>query len=137
MKKTFWLGLGVAGALSISTVADAALDGKASDFLKTAIKGDNSEIMLGKQVAQNPTASERVKTFAQMLIDDHSQHLHMLKGASFDNEFAKYMVADHQKDIAEFKKEAARRDGDVSKLAEESLPTLRKHLNAALKLERR
>lgn len=47
------------------------------------------------------------------------------------------MMTDHQNDIAEFQKQAARRDGDVSRLAEEALPTLRKHLDAALNLQKR
>jgi putative membrane protein len=166
MRKIQWLGLGLAGALAVSTFAQAAADGKATDFMKAAIKGDNSEIMLGKMAAENPTVSPKVKTFAQMLIDEHGQHLqqaqsvaqsngikaptgptagadaesaklHLLKGTAFDDEFTQYMIRDHQKDIEEFKREAARGDGDVSKFAEQSLPTLRKHLDAALKLEKR
>jgi putative membrane protein len=158
--------LAIAAALGIAAGASAAPDSQGADFLRAAIQGDNSEIMLGKMAVQNQSASPRVKHFAQMLIEDHSQHLqkaqalakaqgveppngpnmgadtesaklHMLSGASFDKEFAQYMINDHQKDIGDFKKEAARHDGDISKFAEASLPTLRKHLDTALALEKR
>ncbi|HZZ86771.1 MAG TPA: DUF4142 domain-containing protein [Caulobacteraceae bacterium] len=157
----------IAGAVvALATVANGAPDNKGADFLKTAIQGDNSEIMLGRMAAQNATVSPGVKQFAQMLVDDHSAHLkkvqslaqaqgvkpptgpmaaadvesaklHLLKGDSFDKEFIQYMVNDHQKDIADYQQEAARHDGDVSKLAQATIPTLRKHLDAALKLQKR
>jgi putative membrane protein len=56
-----------------------------------------------------------------------------LHGADFDKEFAKYMAKDHKKDIADYEK-AAKMKGDVGKLAQETLPTLHKHLDEAQKL---
>jgi putative membrane protein len=43
------------------------------------------------------------------------------------------MVADHKKDISEFQKEAKKNDAAGS-FAKETLPTLQKHLEAALSL---
>ena len=55
-----------------------------------------------------------------------------LHGAAFDREFARYMVQDHQKDIADFTKETKSGDpADVRALAQKTLPTLRKHLATA------
>ena len=43
------------------------------------------------------------------------------------------MVKDHQDDIKEFQKEASKNDA-AGQLAKETLPTLRKHLQAAQRL---
>jgi putative membrane protein len=45
------------------------------------------------------------------------------------------MVEDHQKDIAEFKKEAGSGQGPVPQLAAQTLPTLEKHLRIAQSLK--
>ncbi len=102
------------------------------EFITDAIKGDNSEIALGRLTVAT-SASDPVKAFGQTLIDDHSNaktevsavatkvnvsppgemsseaqtevtKLKQLSGRDFYTEFACYMVEDHQKDIAEFKK---------------------------------
>jgi putative membrane protein len=53
-------------------------------------------------------------------------------GAEFDREFAKLMISDHQKDIAEFEKETrSGSDPDVKAWANRTLGTLRAHLQAA------
>src|SRR4051812_5577693 len=58
--------------------------------------------------------------------------LQRMHGVAFDREFARYMVEDHRKDIAEFEKEVASRDpADVRALARQTLPALRKHLATA------
>ena len=166
MTKIPMMLLAAASVFALSTAARAATDNDGANFLKAAIQSDNSEIMLGKMAAENPTASLAVKRYGELLIKDHSEHLrkaqalaqangikppsgttlgadsesaklHLLKGDAFNKEFAQYMMSDHQKDIGDFKKEAARHDGDVSKFAEQSLPTLRKHLDGALGLEKR
>jgi putative membrane protein len=147
--------LGCAGAAS-------AQDDKTRDFLKNAMQGDNSEVMLGK-LATEHAASPAAKHYGQMLVDDHSMHLKKvekvasglnvpaeyqpmaaaekerdklskLDGDKFDHEFAEYMAKDHRKDIADYEK-AARMAGEVGKLARDTLPTLRKHLSEAEKLK--
>jgi putative membrane protein len=59
--------------------------------------------------------------------------LKLLSGDTFDRSFAKSMVKDHQDDIKEYRKEASKSDA-AGQLAKETLPTLRKHLQAAQRL---
>ena len=60
--------------------------------------------------------------------------LEPLSRAAFDKAFVAYMVDDHEKHVADFKKEASNSRGDVQTLASESLPTLEKHLGMATSL---
>ena len=55
-------------------------------------------------------------------------------GARFDRDFAKHMVADHKKDIAEYKKETKQSDaaGDYAKA---EIDVLQKHLDTAKSLQ--
>ena len=58
--------------------------------------------------------------------------LDKLSGAAFDRAYAKDMVADHQADVAAFKKEANGGKNDSLKgFASETLPTLEDHLKEA------
>ena len=150
----------------LATIAGAGVvfakdDDKARHFLRDALQGDNSEVMLGKMAAERGD-SPALKRYGQMLFDDHSMHrdqvlkagsgmglpddrqpmevaakerdkLERLHGRDFDKEFAKYMVKDHRKDIADYEK-ATRLPGDVGRMAREPLPTLHKHLNEAQRL---
>ncbi|HVV65933.1 MAG TPA: DUF4142 domain-containing protein [Rhizomicrobium sp.] len=132
----------------------------AGDFLSDAIKGDNSEIALGKMAASKAT-SVGVRVFGQTLARDHSKakaeaaklatdmrlkppedstpdaqaeqsRLRTMAGPGFDREFVRYMIDDHRKDIVAFEQEARKQDGAVSALARRQLPTLRHHLDLAL-----
>jgi putative membrane protein len=105
-----------------------------------------------------------VKSLSRRLIDDHSKGNRELEalakrkgvslppddakmvysmplasksGAEFDREFAQTAVEDHEKDIAEFEKEArSGSDPDVKNWAQQTLPTLRAHLAAAQALSK-
>jgi len=156
-----------AAACAVAIVAayglTPALADDQRDFLKDAIKGDNSEIMLGR-MGERRAAAPATRNFAQTLVADHSQaksetvrlaeRLHVrpprgpereaieehdrlrgLSGWAFDREFARYMVGDHRKDIAKFREEADAGRGPASALARHELPTLRKHLDMALALD--
>jgi len=57
-----------------------------------------------------------------------------MSGVAFDREFVSYMVEDHRKDIADFKKEASNDKGPADRLAQKQLPTLEKHLKIAQSL---
>ncbi|QXQ07846.1 DUF4142 domain-containing protein [Sphingosinicellaceae bacterium] len=142
--------------------ATAAAASPTSDFLSDAIKGDNSEIKLGA-LAMEKGGSAAIKAYGKMLNTDHTAHkakltaiarplnvtipdgmtagadveyikLKVLSGASFDKEFARHMVKDHEDDIATYEKEVARDDRATVKLAKATLPTLRKHLKTAQQL---
>lgn len=139
--------------------AHAASAPAPKDFVTTAIKGDISEIKIGN-LAQQQGGTAAVRDFGKTLVTDHTKaedqakttakqinvtppdqpsteaqdeydKLSKLKGAEFDSEFAQYAVKEHQKDIAEFKDEAAAKNGPASTLAEQQLPTLQKHLQLA------
>lgn len=148
-----------AAALLIGTAASA----NTNEFLRKAIKGDNSEMTLGSLAARRGV-SAGVRDFGRMLERDHraakadaapvarrhhiappstmmpearaeQRKLERLSGRAFDREFARYMVDDHRKDISDFEKEANSRDpADVRALARHTLPTLRKHLETAQSL---
>ena len=132
-------------------------------FVADAIKGDTSEIVLG-QLALSKSGSSDVKAFAQTLVADHTQgkaqasavaeklglapptgvspeaqqeldKLQKLSGKPFDEEFVRYMVGDHEKDVAEFRQESQSGRGPAQDLAAQSLPTLEKHLQIAKSLQ--
>jgi putative membrane protein len=127
-------------------------------FMKDAIQGDLSEVKMG-QLAQQNGDSQDVKQFGQTLQQDHGQHLQQAQqmaqqmgmtpptqpnakqtkmydrlskehGARFDKAFAKAMIKDHKEDIAKYKKQAAKKD-DLAQFAEQTIPTLQKHLQMA------
>jgi putative membrane protein len=127
-------------------------------FMTDAIQGDLSEIKMG-ELAQQKGHSDAAKQFGQMLQQDHSQHLDKAKalaqqsgmvapsepdakqkamydrlskldGAKFDRQFARAMVSDHNEDIAKYKTEAGSK-GPLADFAQQTLPTLEKHLKTA------
>jgi putative membrane protein len=60
-----------------------------------------------------------------------------LKGAAFDHRYIQDMIAGHTKAIAVYKKEAAEAENPaVKSYAEQTLPTLEKHLSGAKDLEK-
>ncbi len=141
----------------MGNVAGAAIADKA--FLTEAIKGDNAEVALGK-LAATQASSDKAKELGTMLVTDHGAHkdkvasllkaaggtatdssapdaiatqnlLRGKSGAAFDAAFKKAAIADHQKDIAKYEKQAAGNDPATAQLAKDTLPTLKKHLAAA------
>jgi putative membrane protein len=54
----------------------------------------------------------------------------------FDRVFIEHMVADHKKDIAAYTKQSKIND-DVGHHAQETLPTLQKHLETALDVQKK
>ncbi len=159
MKYNVMSTAGLAAMLSLALATGALAAKSPKEFLKDAIQGDQSEIMLG-QLAQQMGASAEVKDFGKMLVDDHSKakqeamtlaqsmsvkaedapkaeakreeaKLSKLSGTAFDREFATFMVKDHEKDIKEYKTEVEAKSGEVSALAAKALPDLEKHLKMA------
>ena len=150
-----------AGLILLGSVAAASAKSN-QEFLTDAIQGNLVEISLG-QLAQKNAGSDGVRSFGQMLVQNHSaanekatslaqtqgvtpptepkpkakqeyDRLSKLNGQAFDEKFAKHMVADHKKDIKEFEKQAKGSD-DVASFAKDTLPTLKKHLQTAQSLE--
>jgi putative membrane protein len=131
-------------------------------FLKKAIEGNYAEVEMGKLAQQNGQ-NEDVKKFGQMLNEDHSaanqkaidaaksmgitapdgpsakqkadyDKMSKMSGAQFDRSFATHMVADHEKEIAGYKKESKRADA-AGEYAKEQIDVLQKHLQTAKSLK--
>lgn len=126
------------------------------NFVMEAASGGMTEVALGK-MATEKGSSQAVKDFGQKMVDDHSKANDELKtiassknmtlpaapnakdqavidkmskfsGAAFDKAYVKDMVADHNKDIMVFTKEAnSGTDTDIKSFADKTLPTLKEH----------
>ena len=57
--------------------------------------------------------------------------LSKLTGDAFDRQFATEMVADHKKDIQKYQRAAKEKNDPVADYANQTLPTLQKHLETA------
>ena len=143
-----------ANAMAKASKADA-------QFVTNVLQGDIAEVSIGKLAQQNGGSAD-VKSFGQMLEQDHGQHLQKaqslaqqlgvtpptaptagqlaiynklskLNGAAFDKQFAAAMIKDHKEDVAKFQKEAKSK-GPVAGFAQETLPVLQKHLQTAQSL---
>jgi putative membrane protein len=148
--------------LAIGAGAALAKDKASESFLKKAIEGNYAEIDMG-ELAQKSGQSDRAKSFGKMLSTDHTaanqkamdaaksmgmtaptgpntkqkadyDKMANMSGAQFDKMFAEHMVADHKKDIAEYKKEAKMKDA-AGEYAGGQIDTLKKHLDTAKSLE--
>jgi len=141
-------------------VQAAALNKADKQFIDMAATTDMTEAHEG-QLAENQASRADVKAFAKTLAQDHTdsyehlselaaktgisipkgintaknaelQQLVHLKGDRFDRQFDKDEVADHQKALAVFKREAAHgQDPDVKAWAASMIPVLEKHLQLA------
>jgi len=129
-------------------------------FVTKAAQGGMAEVELGR-LAKDHAASDAVKQFGQMMVDDHSKandelkdlagkkgitlptsvdakhqatmdRLSKLNGAEFDRAYMREMVSDHRTDVNEFRRESQRgSDPDVKAWAGKTLPTLEHHLQTA------
>jgi len=130
-------------------------------FVTNASGAGLAEIEAGK-LAETNAGSDKVKAFARQIVADHTKAgeelkslaagdrgyataespppanqkdidaLKMLNGAAFDKEFAKVMVADHQKAVAIFEVEAQKGSNkELKAFATKTLPTLKEHLKMA------
>jgi putative membrane protein len=135
------------------------------DFVTLAAQTDMTEAHLG-QLAQAQGASQAVKDLGQMLAMDHTsdytqlgtiamkagltipkgtdaKHDKMiapfekLKDKMFDRRYTQTMVKGHEEAIAAYKKEASDgQNADLKAYAQQTLPTLEKHLKAAQDAEK-
>jgi putative membrane protein len=134
-------------------------------FVRDAAESSLAEIALGQLGVQKATNAD-VKSFAQKMIDDHTQansklapiasqkgvtlptqpsamhraaadRIAKLSGAEFDRAFMDQMVMDHQKVVAEFQHVSkGGKDADVKSFASTMLPNLQEHLRMAQDLDR-
>ena len=144
--------------------ASAAVAAPPAVFLKDAIRGNFSEVTLGRMI-QNRGASSEVRQFGGMLVSDHSKslaqaqqiasrmHLRIpvmltpearheqvvlrnLRGGAFDREVRRYMIDDHRKDIAKFNAQAHSGDRVTARYAAATVPVMQHHLSMARSLRR-
>src|SRR4029434_8893763 len=125
------MSLGTATLMVISIANASAKDKLSESFLKKAIEGNFAEVSMGDLAQQNGQGDD-VKSYGKMLSTDHAaanqkaldaakslgmnppagpnakqkadyDKMSKMSGSAFDKMFATHMVADHQKDIAEYK----------------------------------
>jgi putative membrane protein len=157
--------LSIMGAGLTLAVTAWALDTNSSKFLDDAIRGNLAEVRMG-ELAQKRGAADEVREFGRTLVTDHNagfqkssslahklgmlaptepsadaakdyDSMSKLSGSEFDKEFTAHMIKDHEKDIAAYRDEA--KDGSepqVAAYAQQTLPTLQKHLETAQTIEK-
>ena len=126
-------------------------------FLMTAAEAQKMEIALG-QTAVDRAESEKVKQFAQRMVDDHTKAGHELRklaeaagvvfpdeppvvtrkasdaystlsGREFDRAYVDHEVKDHQKKITAFKKQTKKlKNPQIRQWASATQPVLKEHL---------
>jgi len=163
---TQWIALLIAGLFLARAAAEdrkpVVTDKVPTDqeFLAKALEGNILEVQLGEK-ARDKASNDRVKKFAQRMIDDHSkarqelmdiakdmkigvaaglskEHRELLlrlikaSGDDFDRQYMTQMVEDHEKDISEFESYVKNGKNDrLREFARKTLPTMREHLKMA------
>lgn len=152
----------IAGSLLGLVTTASAADKLSQVFLRDAIQGNLAQIQLS-ELAQEKSQSAELQSYGQMLITDLSaldelaekvakqigipvptepsvsqkatyDKMSRLTGTAFDRAFIKMMIADHKTDIPRFQNEAKKKNDPAADFANQMLPTLKKHLDAAQKL---
>lgn len=141
------------------TSSVVAVDEADMNFAVKAADGSLAEVEMGK-LGQEKATNPSIKEFAGMVVTDHSKaneelktlatvkgiklplvvsedHQHHLtdltqtKANDFDKAYVDMMVEDHQKDVELFEEQAKNgKDAELKTFAVNTLPTLRKHLDA-------
>lgn len=134
-------------------------------FLNMAADANMTQAHIG-EMAEKAAAKTSVRDFGQQLVRDHTQaygelaalagrigatipkgidvrrdsairKLTRVKGRTFDRQFLRDEVLDHERALTAFRREAAHgSDADVRAFASKMIPTLREHLHTAESLER-
>ncbi len=148
-------------ALTASAQTSPSLSHGDKSFMEKAAKAGQEEVDISRAVVDRTTNPD-VKSFAQMMIDDHSAantalvgiasgkgvELPMLKAdeadkwtrksaSSLDADYVSKMVSDHKEAVELFQKESDKgSDLDVKGFARDTLPKLQHHLEMALDLKK-
>ena len=128
--------------------AGSKLSSADKTFMMNAAKGGMMEVEMGKVAAQNAQSAD-VKKFGNRMVTDHSKANNELmalakeEGVSLpgakapgkwksDKDYMDMMVKDHEKDLAEFQKEAQNgTDPDVKAFAAKGAKMVSSHLKMA------
>ena len=142
----------------------AKLSKKEMEFVKKAGAGNEAEVKAGK-LAQTNAESQEVKDFAAKMVTDHGdantdleavaksgnvpfppaemekqkmqyEKLSKLQGAAFDKAYVKDMVADHEKDLADYKAEKAEaKDPELKAYTDKTEKVVAEHLKMIKEIE--
>ncbi|RPH45280.1 MAG: DUF4142 domain-containing protein [Burkholderiales bacterium] len=153
-------GGGRIGADAGGGAASAKLSSADRKFITEAAESGMAEVAAG-QLAVQKAQDPMVKQFAQRMIDDHGaantelmklastrsvtppselsrshrkdmEALQKQSGADFDRAYMKSQVADHQKAVTLFERQAkSGQDAELKQWASKMLPALREHLEMA------
>lgn len=153
-------------ATAPATSASTTPLGKAdSTFVMKAAIGGLTEVESSK-VAQQNAQNERVKAYADMMVNDHTKanselatlassrgitlptslpadkqkhvdDMKAMKGEGFDSHYVSMMVNDHKKDVAEFEKQSASgQDPELKAWAAKTLPVLKTHRDSIMAISK-
>jgi putative membrane protein len=152
--------LGCILVLSLPMLAQNKTSRADTAFMKMAAQADMTEAHIG-QMTENQAFQSEVKDFGQKLIHDHTdaytqltalaaktgesipkgidvrkiptvEQLMKLKGKRFDHQFVQAEIRDHEKAIADFRREAQHgQDPDIKAYASKMIPVLEGHLRQA------
>jgi putative membrane protein len=144
-------------------LALAAGNSSDTSFYEKLAQGGMAEVDLGKLAGQKST-DPKVKSFAEMMVKDHSSanqkleslasskhvalpktldasheatktKLEALSGHSFDKSYVEGQLKDHEKTVRLLETEiSSGQDADAKAFAESVLPTVKQHLQAAREL---
>ena len=147
-----------------ATTTTSKTKGADAAFIKKAANGGMMEVQLGS-VAEKNGQKEDVKSFGSQMVKDHSKANDDLKsvaskmnvtvpdkldakhqakvdkfskmnGASFDSAYIKEMLADHNKDIAEFEKARGEvSNEDLKSFIDNTVPVMKEHLEMVKKMQ--
>jgi putative membrane protein len=114
--------------------ADKGGSDAVKDFGNRMVKDHSKANDQLKDVAANlgVTVPDKVNAKEQAMIDK----LSAMSGAAFDKAYAKEMVNDHKKDIAEFEtadKEV--KNADLKKFIDDTVPVMKDHLDTIQKFD--
>ncbi|HEY1022914.1 MAG TPA: DUF4142 domain-containing protein [Flavisolibacter sp.] len=147
--------------ISLTGTNQTALGAQDSAFAMTEAAGGMMEVEAGN-MAQQKGMNGRVKAYGTMMVKDHSTanqelltilsgkgmrppatlpqeqqtHVNALNsasGAAFDKQYMSMMVADHEKTITDFERQASSgTDAALKAFASKNLPILRAHRDSAV-----
>lgn len=143
-----------------TTYSSTPLTGADTTFVKEAASGGMMEVELGNLAQQNAT-NPRVRSFGEMMVQDHSKandelkslasaknmmlsdsmikkhrdhvaSMRKMSGKDFEKHYMEMMVKDHNEDVRKFEKASnTATDSDLKGWAGKTLPVLRMHLDSA------
>lgn len=135
------------------------------EFVDKAARINMNDVQMG-ELAQKKASNDRVKQFAQRMVQEHGksnddlkqiagskgfdlpsklgdwnrediQKLQGLSGGPFDQQYMKMMLDDHRENVAEFARQTTvAQDENVRKFAEKMLPVLQEQLKSAEQIAR-